>query len=308
MTSIKKVLSTALSKTEDTGSALLWRHNGRDGVSNHQPHDCLLNHIFRPRSKKTSKLRVTGLCAGNSPMTGEFPHKGPVTRHHVNNMYDVNPPSTHWGLNIIPALFQTTSFNAFSWLKMRLKFLRNQWKLSIHQSGSGNKLVPNWHLAITNYEAVHWSTYTPHWVNMAVFGREFTYCLHIDMNPVLLSVNIDNFHGDVFLKHTVRATVVIHCIQNAGLLFHLKKEFYIESFMNHNMLSESPLRITKYIWSFVSPEIKFVPYWGANNVVDILQMAFWNIFSSTKIFPNIPLKVLLKFLGVWFTNSRHWFG
>ena len=26
------------------------------------------------------KLRVTGLCEGNSPMTGEFPHKGPVTR------------------------------------------------------------------------------------------------------------------------------------------------------------------------------------------------------------------------------------
>ena len=25
------------------------------------------------RSKKTSKLRVTGLCAGNSPVAGEFP-------------------------------------------------------------------------------------------------------------------------------------------------------------------------------------------------------------------------------------------
>ena len=53
--------------------ALRWRHNGRDCVSNHQPHDCLLNHLFRRRSKKTSNLRVTGLCAGNSPGTGEFP-------------------------------------------------------------------------------------------------------------------------------------------------------------------------------------------------------------------------------------------
>ena len=52
---------------------LLWRHNGRDSVSNHQPHDCLLNRLFRRRSKKTSKLRVTGLCVGNSPGTGEFP-------------------------------------------------------------------------------------------------------------------------------------------------------------------------------------------------------------------------------------------
>ena len=48
---------------------LQWRHNGRDGVLNHQPHDCLLNRLFRRRSKKTSKLRVTGLCAGNSPVT-----------------------------------------------------------------------------------------------------------------------------------------------------------------------------------------------------------------------------------------------
>ena len=52
---------------------LRWRHNGRDGVSNHQPHHCLLNHLFRRRSKKTSKIRVTGLCTGNSPVTGEFP-------------------------------------------------------------------------------------------------------------------------------------------------------------------------------------------------------------------------------------------
>ena len=54
-------------------SALQWRHNGRDSVSNHQPHDCLLSRLFRRRSKKTSKLRVTGLCVGNLPGTGEFP-------------------------------------------------------------------------------------------------------------------------------------------------------------------------------------------------------------------------------------------
>ena len=53
--------------------SLQWRHNGRDGVSNHQPHDYLLNRLFMRRSKKTSKLRVTGLCAGNSPGTGEIP-------------------------------------------------------------------------------------------------------------------------------------------------------------------------------------------------------------------------------------------
>ena len=53
--------------------SLHWRHNGRDSVSNLQPHDCLLNRLFRDRSKKTSKLRVSGLCMGKLLGTGEFP-------------------------------------------------------------------------------------------------------------------------------------------------------------------------------------------------------------------------------------------
>ena len=52
---------------------LLWRQNGQDCVPNHQPHHCLLNCLFGHRSKKTSKLRVTGHWLGNSPGTGEFP-------------------------------------------------------------------------------------------------------------------------------------------------------------------------------------------------------------------------------------------
>ena len=59
---------------------LHWRHNDHDGVSNHQPRGCLLNRLFRRRSKKTSKLRFTGLCVGNSPGPVNSPHKGPVTR------------------------------------------------------------------------------------------------------------------------------------------------------------------------------------------------------------------------------------
>ena len=53
-------------------SALQWCHNRREGVSNYQPHDCLLNRLFGRRSKKTLKLCVTSLCARNSPVTGEF--------------------------------------------------------------------------------------------------------------------------------------------------------------------------------------------------------------------------------------------
>ena len=42
------------------------------GVSNHRRH-CLLKCWFRRRSKETSKLRVTGLCVGNSLVTEEVP-------------------------------------------------------------------------------------------------------------------------------------------------------------------------------------------------------------------------------------------
>ena len=57
----------------DSHFALQWRHNERDSVSNHQPRDCLLNRLFKAQIKETSKLRVTGLCEGNSQVTGEFP-------------------------------------------------------------------------------------------------------------------------------------------------------------------------------------------------------------------------------------------
>ena len=55
-----------------TVGPLLWRHYGRDGVSNHQSYYCLLNRLSRRRSKKTSKLRVTGLCVGKSRVASEF--------------------------------------------------------------------------------------------------------------------------------------------------------------------------------------------------------------------------------------------
>ena len=86
--------------------SLQWRHNERDGVSNHQPHHCLLSRLFKRRSKETSKLRVNGLCDGNSPVTGEFPapvnspHKWPVTRENVSiwwRHYDgTTPMSCVW--------------------------------------------------------------------------------------------------------------------------------------------------------------------------------------------------------------------
>ena len=62
--------------------SLQWRHNecNCNSVSNHRRLECVLNRLFRHRSKKTSKLRGTGLCEGNSPAQVNSPHKGPVTQ------------------------------------------------------------------------------------------------------------------------------------------------------------------------------------------------------------------------------------
>ena len=76
---------------------LQWRHNGRDGVLNHQP-NCLLNRLFRRSKKKTSKLRVTGLCAHEWPVTREmFPVGDVIIR---NIVICVETPSREGGWSV----------------------------------------------------------------------------------------------------------------------------------------------------------------------------------------------------------------
>ena len=110
--------------------SLLWRHNGHENVSNHQPHDCLLNRLFKRRSKKTSKLRVTGLCVGNSPGTGEFPaqmasnaeHVSIWWRHHVLKHCRYNSTasttSCHLEVKFCRVIFDMVS----QWYYMRFSF------------------------------------------------------------------------------------------------------------------------------------------------------------------------------------------
>ena len=91
-------------------TSLQWRHNGRDGVSNHQPHQCLLNRLFGRRSKKTSKLRVTGLCTRNSPGTIEFPAQMASNAENVSIWWrHHNNPGTRY----ILISFLCCPFNSF---------------------------------------------------------------------------------------------------------------------------------------------------------------------------------------------------
>ena len=106
---------------------LQWRHDGRKGVSNHQPHDCLLNRLFRCRSKKTSKFRVTGPCVGNSPVTGEFPMTYIIKSHH--KIVCVLATETHllkWDdISLRSVLSCLHSFNHLGWWRL----ISPKWKM-----------------------------------------------------------------------------------------------------------------------------------------------------------------------------------
>ena len=79
---------------------LQWRHNEHDGVANHQPHDCLLNRLSRRSSKKISKLRVSGLCARNSLVTGEFPAQRASNAENVSIWWRHHEQLLKWHRNV----------------------------------------------------------------------------------------------------------------------------------------------------------------------------------------------------------------
>ena len=91
--------------------SLHWRHNGRDSFSNHKPHECLRNRLFRRRSKKTSQLRVTGLCVGNSSGTGEFPAQMASNAESVSFWWRHHVTHCFYGLTQVLLLSQTYPWN-----------------------------------------------------------------------------------------------------------------------------------------------------------------------------------------------------
>ena len=59
---------------------LQWRHNNRDGVSTLPDSRLFTQAFIQAQINESIKLRVTGLCAANSSVPMNSPHKGPVTR------------------------------------------------------------------------------------------------------------------------------------------------------------------------------------------------------------------------------------
>ena len=93
---------TVISHKRCTGFPLQWRHNECDDVSNHRRLRCLLNCWYECRSKKTSKLRITALCVGNSPMTGEFPAQKTSYAESVSIWWRHHAIKGHCGIYVHP--------------------------------------------------------------------------------------------------------------------------------------------------------------------------------------------------------------
>ena len=83
--------------------SLQWRHNERVGISNHRRLYCLSKCLFRRRSKISSKLCITALRVGNSPVTREFPAQRPVTP----KMFPFDEVIMWWPLQYIPRNMHT---------------------------------------------------------------------------------------------------------------------------------------------------------------------------------------------------------
>ena len=115
--------------------SLQWRNN-----VNHWRHDCLLNRLFRRRSKKTSKLRVTGLCAGNYRWPVNSPNAENVSfwwRHHVTEVWGYSP-TTRIPVSTIPEFASCWSKLSYcGWTK------RFSWKQVMHWTHTLSSVIRN---------------------------------------------------------------------------------------------------------------------------------------------------------------------
>ena len=111
---------------------LKWRHNERNGFSNHWHIYCLINHLFSRTSKKTSKLRATGFCEGIHRWPVNSPQKQPVTRIYFS-FDDVIMPS-----ELI--VFGAAIFPKTCWSHQIMSF--DDEKLS--KSSAAKKIKPSW--------------------------------------------------------------------------------------------------------------------------------------------------------------------
>ena len=93
--------------------SLQWRHNEHDGFSNHRHLGGSIKRLFRWRSKKTSKLRVTGLCEGKSSVTGELPLQRTSYAENVSIWWRHHGLHQWWPPRSLPGQCLPVEFSSF---------------------------------------------------------------------------------------------------------------------------------------------------------------------------------------------------
>ena len=88
LVSITHILYELLLQSAQIFHALQWSHNGRNGVSNHQPHDCLLKRLFRHTWNKHQSSSSLAFVTGEFPAQRASNAKNAsiLWRHHGNNV------------------------------------------------------------------------------------------------------------------------------------------------------------------------------------------------------------------------------
>ena len=121
-----------------TLSALQWRHNGRDSVSNHQPHDCLLNRLFR-RKENIKAPRHWPLC-------GEFTGDRWISR--TNGQLRgkcFHLVTSSWGLLHFSTHIYCNYLDGSDWLKLSWPDDRNAvYYVDKYLTGFARLPTPNW--------------------------------------------------------------------------------------------------------------------------------------------------------------------
>ena len=93
------------------------------GVMASQITSLTINRWYRHRPKETSQLRVTGLCAGNSPVTGEFPVQMASYAENVSVWWRRHADSSGNGLSLAPQQTDAqTNVDLLSIEKLRTTF------------------------------------------------------------------------------------------------------------------------------------------------------------------------------------------
>ena len=125
---------------------LHWRHNGCDGVSNHQPHDCFTQAFIQTQIKKHQSSASLAFVRGIHWWPVNSPHKGPVRRKTfpfddvIMTYSQENISNVSWVCVFYPFGFRCYKMNIYIWIYIYEYMCcpSNQWWLVVNWTARSN--------------------------------------------------------------------------------------------------------------------------------------------------------------------------